>query len=623
MTPTNYWRDALAQRVSRRRTLALTGGAAVASFLAACGGNDKPESKSPEAQGNRLVATRDNSTKQAKRGGVIKGSLGGEPSTLDPMSFDTPLMNPIKNSVYSMLLRDKPGTIDEPQQYKELVPNIAESWEMSPDRLTITMKIRQGVKFHNRAPFNGRTMDVEDLVFSWKRYAAIGNYRATLSNATNPNAPIVSFTAVDSRTLQIKLAQPVANALNLLAHPYHGRYVVMGREADGGYDPRGDMIGTGPYVLSKYAPSQGMEFKRHPEYWDKERPIADEVSAPFISDYAQRLAQFKAGAIYTGGAGTTALRPEDTVALKKEVPALDVYTHEALNLHTSAERFGYLPAGTSPFRDERVRQAFSMAIDRNLYLDTFNGGKVFPDAGIPINHYWASSVIPGGFWWLDPKSKDFGPNAKYYEYNVTEAKKLLAAAGHTNGLEVPAHRVKGLEYAQVYHTQSDVIEQMVNDAGIRSKPDPEDFTTVYVPKWLQGNGKYDGYVHTRAPATGNDVVSIISDMYWSKGGVFFLGFDKNGRGDASGDPDIDALITKLRVEFDADKQKSLAQEIQRSLAKSMYGVMLPGSSTAVLMAWPALRNFVSETWVWGYSGSDYFDIYNWWVDESKPPFTKS
>jgi ABC-type transport system substrate-binding protein len=112
-------------------------------------------------------------------------------------------------------------------------------------------------------------------------------------------------------------------------------------------------------------------------------------------------------------------------------------------------------------------------------------------------------------------------------------------------------------------------------------------------------------------------------MYWSKGGVFFLGFDKDGRGDSSGDPEVDSLISKLRIEFDTDKQKALAQDIQRSLAKSMYTVMSPGSSTAVLMAWPALRNFVSETWVWGYSGSDYFDIYNWWVDDTKPPIARA
>ncbi len=535
------------------------------------------------------------------------------------MSFDTPLMNPIKNIVYSLLLREKEGTIQQPQEYKELVPNIAESWEYSPDHLSITMKIRQGVKFHNRAPMNGRAMDIQDVVFSWQRYEQLGNYRATLSNASNPNAPIQSFVATDDHTLQIKLAHPASNALNLLAHPYDGRYVVMGREADGKYSPKGDMIGTGPFVLTKYEPSVGMEFDRNPDYWDNTQPYVDKVSAPFVSDYPQIVAQFKKGALYAGGAGYVSLSPDDTMAVKKEVPDILLYTYDAFSLNTSALRFGFEPADSSPFKDERVRQAFSMAIDRDLYLQTFGGANVYPAAGIPINYFWSSAVVPGGFWWMDPRDANFGENGKYYQYSVKEAKALLSAAGYPNGMNVNAHRVQGGEYGPLYHPQSDVFEQMLKDVGFNSKPDLQDFTSVYVPHWLQGNGKYDGYVHTRAPATGDDVVSIFSDLYWSKSGVFFLGFDKAGKGDGSGDPDIDAQIEKLRVEFDPNAQQSIAQNLQRSLAKSMYTVMLPGANTTVRAAWPALSNFVTKTWAWGNSGADYLDVYNWWLDSTKAP----
>jgi hypothetical protein len=51
----------------------------------------------------------------------------------------------------------------------------------------------------------------------------------------------------------------------------------------------------------------------------------------------------------------------------------------------------------------------------------------------------------------------------------------------------------------------------------------------------------------------------------------------------------------------------------------MYAVMAPGSTTNVWMAWPVLRNFLTETWTWGYSGNQAFDIYNWWIDDTKAP----
>src|SRR5207302_7200595 len=93
----------------------------------------------------------------------------------------------------------------------------------------------------------------------------------------------------------------------------------------------------------------------------------------------------------------------------------------------------------------RVRQAISMSWDRDLYFDSLLNVSRFRSDGIPVETRWRTHYGTGAGWWLDPKGKDFGPNAKYFQHNPGEAKKLLAAAGYPNGFEVTSNQVTGPE----------------------------------------------------------------------------------------------------------------------------------------------------------------------------------
>ncbi len=70
--------------------------------------------------------------------------------------------------------------------------DLAESWEISGDKTTVTFKLRSGVTWHDIAPVNGRPLDAEDILYSWKRFTEIGNQRTAYSNALNPDGPILS-----------------------------------------------------------------------------------------------------------------------------------------------------------------------------------------------------------------------------------------------------------------------------------------------------------------------------------------------------------------------------------------------------------------------------------------------
>ena len=168
--------------------------AAAAAFLAACGGGNDD---GPIEDANSLITKPVDVSKTAKRGGVLKHYFGTEPAHLD-VSIDQASFT-AKNYVYGQLTSDKFGYLQRPN-YSDVAPDLAESWEWSPDRLQLTMKLRQGVKWHNKAPVNARLVDQEDFKFSWDRYAAKATDRASLVNAVNPDR-LCSHTRSSTRAL--------------------------------------------------------------------------------------------------------------------------------------------------------------------------------------------------------------------------------------------------------------------------------------------------------------------------------------------------------------------------------------------------------------------------------------
>src|SRR3954469_7304896 len=371
-----YWSSFLNNRIGRRRAMAATGaGALGAAFLAACGGSDSGGGGSGGGlkESNSLVLTPVDTSKQAKKGGVLKDRNFGDPPSLDVIQA-TVSWNPFGFGVYSSLVQPAPGYLKPPGE--ELLPDIAESWETSPDGMTLTLKIRQNVKWHNKAPVNGRAMTIEDVVYSWDRMAAKGSARSGIVNKVAPAAPILSFTATDARTVQIKLKEPLVYALALLGGATNGGLVIVPKETDTTFDPRQDMIGTGPFSLDKYTQSVGFNFKRNDEYWDKDWAYPDTIEMPIISEYAQALAQLKAGAIYRFAQNGSDIKSEDVLPLKRDEPRISVYLGELASAGVVGAilAFGWQPIDgkPTPMTDERVRQAMSMAIDRDTYLDTFH-----------------------------------------------------------------------------------------------------------------------------------------------------------------------------------------------------------------------------------------------------------
>ena len=148
----SYWNAISQVRVSRRRAIVATSGTAAGSLLlAACGGSKSGggTSSAPAKNESSLVATPVDTTKQAKVGGSFKWYSPSEPAHFDIHQGLNPLNTPA-NLTNDFMVNEKPNLI-KPPEYSEVVPDLAESWEWAPDRLTLTLKLRDGVKWHNKA----------------------------------------------------------------------------------------------------------------------------------------------------------------------------------------------------------------------------------------------------------------------------------------------------------------------------------------------------------------------------------------------------------------------------------------------------------------------------------------
>jgi peptide/nickel transport system substrate-binding protein len=388
--------------------------------------------------------------------------------------------------------------------------------------------------------------------------------------------------------------------------------VIYPKEANGGFDVRNQMIGHGPWYLSERTPSVSFKFKRNLDYFEKESYFPDEMEMPILTEYAARLAQLKAGNIHYLDMSQNS---EDVVATQKSTPKLLVFGTD-FTVRGEVVTFGM--NGDSPYKDERVRQAVSMALDRDLMVDAFYNVSNFRKDGIDVPTRWNTAI--SGEWapsgeWLDPKSKEFGENAKYYQFNLAESKKLLSAAGFPNGFETTMRYPASAQYSLVRYGEPWAGQlQQILKVNLDAQTD---YTKDYIPNLRDANGRFEGLgMHSVTGSTPQRISaeSDLSAQFWSKGGVTFHGFGTN----AQGDPALDAIIVKARAEFDTKKRQALIHDAQKYIGKTQWALTQPGGGSTFNLAWPAVGNYfawTNHTW-----GPAAYWTYKMWLDRTKAPF---
>jgi peptide/nickel transport system substrate-binding protein len=587
-----YWNG----RVSRRRALTLTAaGVGGAALLAACGSSGNTKKPGGETDSTGLLSKPVDTTAQAVPGGIwVKTATSGE--GWDPLTGGRVIALGDSAYVYSRLLKYKTGT---PQNLPigEVEGDAATSWEVASDGLQVTFKLRPNMKYDARPPTSGRPLNAQDVLFSWNRYAALSSLRGDMVNSLNPDAPVASVTTPDPQTAVLKLAFPYAPIIKMAGYtPY---FSIMPVEADGKFDPQNEARGTGPWLVDSWAPSKSIEYRKNQNFYVPNRPFLDGMSNIFLTEYAAGLAQFEHGNLWT-----FAVKPEDILSVKQRRPELLLKRDAGFPpAHGYSISFGAQPqAPFGLFRDQRMRQAVSMLVDRDAILEYTYAPSLFEKAGLTVPSAWNTHIGAGiAGWWLDPKGKEIGPGGKNFFHNVDEAKKLIAAAGMTD---------KAINLFQTNQTPDRIkFGELMTDmlrSGLNVNLKVVDQNTEAVPIYW-GKKDFEGMT-LQASTAGPDVDTHFASKYTVTGRSTYI---------TEPMPGISDLIAQQRKEFDLEKRISTFKEIQRRLAEYMPSVPYEGAVTPFSLQQPWLMNLgaVLDSGVAYALAADTYAYY--WFDKTK------
>jgi ABC-type transport system substrate-binding protein len=620
----SYWNKVLSRRIKRRRALVATGGAtAAAAFIAACGGDDDDDgggtgstvsTGSTGSNGGGAVTTDPGllspvePDSNIQRGGTLRASVNFEPRDFDPQNFPNYFQSV---QTFGLLVGLDYGVGEYPSS-GTVIPNNTQSWEFADGGTTLTMKMHPGAHFAPLEPVNGRAIDAEDVVFSWDRLVQAGNQAVDFANELNPGASILSVEAPDKQTVVIKLNQPNAVILSLLARQTPGSFYLLPKEAadESVLDITKKPIGTGFMYLSEFEPSVRMVLKRNPGFqnFDGDLPYLDAIELPLISETAQGLAQLAAGNLHTFG-----VPAEEILPMKARVPDLALTPTEWV---TSNLRIGFGTAEGSPFIDERVRQAYMLSIDRELYTDTQYNISKFADQGIALDMALesglAATMLTGWFLNAYTNPEAYGENAKFFKQDFAEAKKLLAAAGYPDSVDTTITWVQRSSAFSVGHWYNgvDIVLGMLDESGLWNY-EPNILTNYFA--------EYIVPYHHKVPGVDYDGAAFsVSTLPTDPAIYLFQYYNKQGGVRQSTDDTLDGLTSRALAEFDEEKRKQLVQEIQVYEAGTNFFPRM-GAAKTLNVSWPALRNwgvYQGGAGLGGYSASP-FDA-RLFIDPSKP-----
>jgi ABC-type transport system substrate-binding protein len=458
----------------------------------------------------------------AKKGGVFTIAGPGDPAHFD-LDQSPSLVNLWPQSpMYDNLIRFNP--LDGGQT---IIPDLAQKWEVSPDGLTYTFHLRQGVKFHDGSPF---TADDVIATFERRRNPPSG----VVSIRQELFKPIDKMDAPDPYTVRFTLSAPRGYFLEALAT---GWSVIFSKKSLD--DNKGDLRripnapGTGPYRYGSYRAGEKWVLERNPDYWNPNVPYVDRMERLIVNDQKDQ------GTAVLAGRADFADNPSiDThQEAQKKPDDFGTVLHRATWAWTVT-----FNAQKAPFNDPRVRRAVHLAIDRQQLSD------VYQLAGaIDMGTRWVQPGSP-----LAMKSDDVlklpGWRAEK-DADLAEAKKLLAAAGIPNGAKDLVILNRGTSGAGLQVWAPAFQDMLKQTLGLETTINPVE-TSIYWDAVRAG----DFHMTILQPA---GAINDPSD-YWAQ---WFKTNGPQNYGNWS-NAQFDDLLSKIDTELDPDKRRGLVRQAE-------------------------------------------------------------
>src|SRR6266705_712560 len=308
---------------------------------------------------------------------------------------------------YNTLLRTDPTD----KTGAKVVPDLAESWTISKDGRTYTLKLRHGEKFHDGSEFTSKDAKAS--------YDKIVNPPAGgASNRKGEYVDVEAIQAPDPYTVVFRLKYPSASFLNSLASPWNWIYKADILAKDMRWYEQ-NVMGTGPFLFVEHVKGSHWVGKKNPNYWDKGKPYLDGYRAIFMKDSASQVAAVRAERAHIQFRGFSPAERDSLVsALGRKITVQESAWDCAAWVAINQER--------KPFDDKRVRRALTLALDRRQASQALSRIAVVKEV--------AGVQVPGTPYATPPdeleKLAGYGRDIKKAR---AEARRLLREAGVPDG----------------------------------------------------------------------------------------------------------------------------------------------------------------------------------------------
>lgn len=376
--------------------------------------------------------------------------IGSDPETLDVWRSRTVEATRILENVCDSLTTLEPET-------GEVIPELAESWDISEDGLTYTFHLREGVLFHpaEGVTYENREMTAEDVVYSWlgflseestnpERVLKIKGAKAYMDGEAET---VEGLKVIDEHTLEVTLEQPSHRFLADLIFAY-----VVPQEAVEalGDDFASHPVCTGPFVFDHWSRDNEIVITAYEDYWEEGYPKLDAVRFVNVPQATTALLQYREGELdllYDIPAAQLQSVRDEFASEYRELPGLNV------------GYWGFKMTGDLFGDNLALRKAFNYAINRELIWNVLMEGARRPGTAGVLPPEMPAADVPG------------------YDYNVEKAKELLAEAGYPGG--------EGLPPIELWYwsTSEDSIQvafqEMLADIGVTIELQTTDLSTYW------------------------------------------------------------------------------------------------------------------------------------------------
>jgi peptide/nickel transport system substrate-binding protein len=536
------------QKSTRRDVLKGTAGLGAAALLA---GMTTATADAKGAQGKLLL-------KGSHEGGsgTLIISVPTAPDIFDPHAtggWDT-----YKHTLQMFEGLSRANLTDPNSTFPELEPCLAESWEISEDKLTYTFKLRQGVKFHDGTDFNAAAVDFnirriwdKDFEYYYPRANSFTFYAFEM---------LESITIIDDYTIQLKLMRPFAEFLRMQNQSY-GEPLMISPTAVQTHGNEGfaqNPVGTGRFKLVERAEGESTTMERFAGYWGPDPAKLDKVIFRIIGDSQAAIAALKAGETDM----MLWIPPDNLQDLEDSGFTISMNDGPYVN-------YWYLNFQNEVTGKKEIRQAMNLGLNRQGIVDDLANGSQLP----------ANGIIP-------PGCNAFDPSFAGWEYDPERAKALVAEAGYPDGVDV-TFRVA--EYGQYGDAVVARMQQDYKAIGINLVLEKMEWVT-YMHAWANGLPPEHGGLQLGWGMSADYWIQLIAHSKFQSPNGTNSGYYSN--------PQVDALFDQAAAEHDDEARKALYQQAHQIIMMEDAAFIPITFDRAPLALSPRVKGFINppENW---------------------------